>query len=251
MNENRFDGKSNIYAKYRPSYPIESLDFIFNELGVDSTSVIADIGSGTGIFTKLLLERGNTVYAVEPNGDMRAKAENDLCKYAKFHSVNGSAEKTTLTDNSVDCITVAQAFHWFNVEEFKKECKRILKPQGKVILVWNSRDEEHIINKENERINKEFCQKFNGFSGGISGPMKNQSILAFFNGEYKTKNFENFIQFDKDGFIGRNLSSSYAPKENDKNYKEYIKALEDMFDKFSENGIMNCPHYTKYYYGEI
>ncbi len=251
MNENRFDGKSNTYAKYRPSYPKESLNSIFNELGIDSTSVIADIGSGTGIFTKLLLEKGNSVYAVEPNNDMRAKAESDLCKYENFYSVNGSAEATTLADDSVDCITVAQAFHWFNVEEFKAECKRILKPSGKVVLVWNSRDEEHIINKENEKINKTFCESFTGFSGGISGPMKSKNISAFFSGDYQMKSFENFIRFDKDGFIGRNLSSSYAPKENDENYEEYVKALEDMFDKYSENGAMNCPHYTKYYYGEI
>ncbi len=251
MNENRFDGKSNTYAKYRPSYPMESLDLIFGELGIDSGKVIADIGSGTGIFTKLLLERGNTVYAVEPNNDMRAKAESSLWLYDKFHSINGSAESTKLDDSSVDCITVAQAFHWFDVDLFKTECKRILKPHGTVILVWNSRDEEHIINKENEKINKAFCKNFIGFSGGISGPVKSQSISVFFNGNYQFKSFENFIKFDKDGFIGRNLSSSYAPKENDPNYKEYIKSLEEMFNKYSENGTLSCPNYTKYYYGKL
>lgn len=146
-NTKRFDGKGEIYAKARPGYPSELLDYVRNTLHFDEGSTFADIGSGTGIFSELLLNGGYHVYAVEPNADMRMKAEEKLGNRKDFVSVNGTDSSTTLPELSVDCVTTAQAFHWFDVEAFKAECRRILKPDGKVIIIYNTRDETAECNK--------------------------------------------------------------------------------------------------------
>ncbi|MDB8805765.1 class I SAM-dependent methyltransferase [Romboutsia sp. 1001216sp1] len=120
MNENKFNGMGKIYSKYRPSYPFDFIDYLFTDVGISQRSIIADIGSGTGILTRQLLEKGSKVYGIEPNADMRDIAETNLNNFLGFTSVNGNAENTTIDDNSVDYITVAQAFHWFDRERFKK-----------------------------------------------------------------------------------------------------------------------------------
>ena len=141
MNENIFNGVGETYAKYRPSYPQTLLKYLCAEIGINKFSTIADIGSGTGIFTQQLLNKCSKIYAIEPNDDMREVAEKKLGNELGFISINGTAENTTLENESIDYITAAQSFHWFDRLSFKQECKRILKPKGKVILIWNSRDE--------------------------------------------------------------------------------------------------------------
>ncbi len=132
----KFTGKASIYKKHRPNYPGEYIDHLakYNYLGAQS--VIADIGSGTGILSKQLLDKGFKVACVEPNGDMRSAAEAELKDYPGFSSVNGTAEHTGLAGNSVSLITAAQAFHWFDKELFKAECRRVLKQGANVALVW-------------------------------------------------------------------------------------------------------------------
>ena len=138
-NTTKFNGIAAVYAKARPDYAPAFIDWLYSDAGMKTDSVVADIGSGTGIFSKALLERGGTVYGVEPNADMRITTENTLCGFPNFHSVDGTAENTTLAANSVDFITVAQAFHWFDFVKTRVEFKRILKDQGRVFLVWNKR----------------------------------------------------------------------------------------------------------------
>src|SRR5262249_648330 len=135
----RFGARVDDYVKARPSYPAGLLAVLARECGLDKKSIVADLGSGTGIFTRLLLESGATVYAVEPNDEMRAAAERDLAS-ERFHSVRGRAEATTLPDASIDLATAAQAFHWFDVEATRRELVRILRPAGLAVLVWNDRD---------------------------------------------------------------------------------------------------------------
>ncbi len=124
----RFSSRVENYIKYRPSYPLGIIDFLKNERVLEKKSIIADIGSGTGKLTKIFLKKRKKVYGVEPNGEMRHAAERLLKKYPNFVSINGSAEKTSLDNESVDVIIVGQAFHWFNINEAKSEFLRILKP---------------------------------------------------------------------------------------------------------------------------
>lgn len=163
----KFSGLANDYAIGRPAYANAFIDYLYTKYGFSEHSVIADIGSGTGKFAKQLLDRGSYVYCVEPNDDMRNTAIKELCEYEKFHAVKGTATETNLPVNTVDFITTAQAFHWFDVLAFKEECKRILKDNGMVFLIWNLRDMSSKVNQECFNVYTKYCPKFKGFSGGI------------------------------------------------------------------------------------
>lgn len=251
MNENKFDGMGNIYAKFRPNYPKAFIDFLFTNLNLPKNCAFADVGAGTGILTKQLLEKDSTVYAVEPNDDMRKVAENNLNEFSKFIPVKGTAENTTLSDNSIDIITVAQAFHWFDRQKFKEECRRILKPSDKVILIWNSRDSKSELIIENDSINRKYCPNFKGFSGGMKGAATEDDFSDFFSGEYIVKTFQNPLTYSKKNFVGRNLSASYALKENDENYTSYVNELEKLFDKYSKDCVLTMPNFTMCYFGTV
>ena len=251
MNEDKFNNLADIYEKYRPSYPEDYIKDVITKCHLDSESLVADIGAGTGILTRQLLEKGATVYAVEPNDDMRKVAEDNLKAFPKFIPVKGTAENTTLPGGSIDIITAAQAFHWFDRENFKEECKRILKPQGKILLVWNSRDSESELVTENALINREYCPGFKGFSGGMNTAASGEGLSDFFRGEYTVKTFKNPLAYSMEAFIGRNLSSSYALKEDDENYDSYVRALEALFEKYSKDGVLTTPNYTRCYFGTV
>jgi len=251
MNETKFDGMGGIYAKFRPTYAHAFIEYLCSDVGLNKESTVADIGSGTGILTKQLIQISKNVFGVEPNRDMRAVAENYLGDFENFFSVNGTAENTTLCANSFDFITVAQAFHWFDRAKFKAECIRILKSNGKVILVWNRRDSNAASVKDCDSVNEKYCPNFKGFSGGMRGEEYENDFRDFFMGEYKTKNFQNNLSFDLEGFIGRTLSASYALKENDDNYPSYISELTECFYKHAVGGQMIMPNFTRCYIGTV
>lgn len=251
MNEDKFTGKADIYTKYRPTYPKEFIQYLYLQVGLNKNSVIADIGSGTGIFTALLLEQGSHVYGVEPNSDMRKIAEKNLCNYPNFISVNAPAEDTGLMNSSIDFITVAQAFHWFDRHKFKTESKRILNEKGKVILVWNSRDVHSELVMENDTINRQYCPNFKGYSGGMRGEDPEEYSDFFKDGVCEYRIFNNDLNLNEDSFIGRNLSASYAPKIEDTGYQPYITALKRLFEKYSRSGTLCMPNNTRSYIGEV
>lgn len=245
-NTDKFTGKASIYAKTRPAYS-KGLIHQLHEMVVPQ-AIVADIGSGTGIFSKELLELGCKVYGVEPNEDMRREAEKKLRMYSNFQQVNGAAERTTLPDRSVDLITVAQAFHWFDKEKFKVECHRILHDNGHILLVWNSRVPDHPLVKENEAIFRRYCREFTGFSGGIS--FDNEGIETFFC-KVEVLKYPNNLYVDKQTFIGRNLSASYSLKEEDVEYQSYVNELEELFEKYQKDGILCVPNETIAYFGNL
>jgi ubiquinone/menaquinone biosynthesis C-methylase UbiE len=245
-----FSSKAQIYAKYRPSYSTEFIDYLYSKVGFNDKSTIADIGSGTGILSRLLLEKGSAVYCVEPNKDMAKLAKANLSEFSGFIPISSTAEKTCLTDKSIDYITVAQAFHWFDAEKFKQECKRILNPNGKVVLVWNSRVEGDTLVTENDELCRRICPNFVGFSGGLNDG--DDKIKEFFkDGAYELRTFNNDRKLTLESFIGGSLSSSYAPVESDTNYKPFIAGLIELFNKYSKDGILTMPNITRCYIGEV
>ncbi|MEI4647299.1 class I SAM-dependent methyltransferase [Bacillus cereus] len=245
-----FTDKADIYAKYRPSYPKEYIDYLLSANELNKNQIVADIGSGTGIFSHQLLESGLHVIGVEPNDDMRKMAEQSLSHFSRFQSIKATAEHTTLKENSLDLITVAQAFHWFNKKAFKIECQRILKQKANIALVWNSRDVTSPIIKENSEICRKTYPNFKGFSGGIEETP--EIFKSFFkDGKYEFKEYQNDLLFDYEGFLGRNLSGSYAPKENDEEYKNFISLLSELFEKYSKNGKIVLPNLTRSYMGNV
>ena len=249
MNEKKFDSKGGIYAKARPAYPKEVFDYLRSHGLTDRQKIVADIGSGTGIFTTQISDYAKTVYAVEPNNDMRSIAEETFKGCPNIISVQATAENTGLPASSVDFITVAQAFHWFDRFSFKRECQRILKPDGKIVLLWNDRDSENDTVKENFAVNKLYCPNFKGSSNGID--FSKEGFSDFFDGAFDTIEFINEMQYDKTAFIERNLSSSYAPLKYDTQYNAYISALEAVFDRHQTNGTVLYPYITRCYMGKI
>ncbi|MDM8150053.1 class I SAM-dependent methyltransferase [Priestia megaterium] len=246
----KFTDKAEVYAKYRPSYPYEYIEYLITEAGLNQDCIIADIGSGTGILSRQLIEKGFPVIGVEPNDDMRSVAEQSLKLDSRFISIKATAENTTIKDDSLDLVTVAQAFHWFDKEKFKLECQRILKQDAKVALVWNSRDGSSDINKESAEVCQKYCPNFKGFSGGIEEtPVVYQQF--FKDGKYDFRNFRNDLQFDFNGFLGRYLSASYSPKKTDKEYNPFIAALSNLFEKYSKNGKVVIPNNTRSYLGKV
>lgn len=250
MNEEKFSGKAQLYKAYRPAYPDAALDFLYGELGFSSDSAVADIGAGTGILTALLLSRGvRKMYAVEPNADMRQAMEAALAHDPRFAAVDASAENTGLPAGSIDFVTAAQAFHWFDRARFHAECRRILKPGGQVLLLYNNRVESPIVS-ENAAVNRAYCPDFKGFSGGQT--QTPEAFADFFkDGTAAHRQFQNPFFLDEKGFVGRSLSSSYAPKPGDKAYDAYVAALRALFRKYAENGRVFMLYETHVYYGEV
>lgn len=244
-NAQKFSGKADVYAAARPSYPKELFTFLKNKYHLGAGTVIADIASGTGKFTQPLVQMGCKVYAVEPNDDMRRQAELLLGGYENFISVNGSAEHTGLADHCVDFISAAQAFHWFDPARFAAECKRIIKPNSKVFILYNSRDEDAEITKRLSGLCQRLCPKFKGFSGGV----KSNNVERFFNGGCERFTFPNDLYYDRDSFVKRMLSSSYAPREGDENYNSFITELNAVFDDFSDNDNLLMPNNAQVYVG--
>jgi ubiquinone/menaquinone biosynthesis C-methylase UbiE len=249
-----FTDKAGIYHKFRASYPSDLIKYLYSRAGFDCGSIIADIGSGTGIFSRLLLEMGSQVYCVEPNDDMRLIAETELrdkAGYGKFISVNASAENTGLREKSVDFVTSAQAFHWFNRSSFQVECRRILKQGGKVALIWNTRDYEDEMVKKDYDIRKNHSIDIKGLGEG-GGPPKDCTDF-FWNGVCEEMTFRNDLILDRETYVGMNLTRSYSPradKEPEK-YHSLVKELHLLFDQYNINGVLYYPHITKSYLGHI
>lgn len=249
MNEHKFDRKGAIYSKARPGYPDELFRRLTENGLISKNTVAADIGSGTGIFTEQLAAVVGTVFAVEPNDDMRLTAEKSYATLGNVISVSGSAESTSLPDKSVDFITVAQAFHWFDRNKFKAECRRILKDNGKILLVWNDRDASSKLIQENYEINRRFCPNFNGSSNGIN--FDKESFRNFFDGDIVVVSFRNDLIYDRDAFVARSLSSSYAPKPEEESYELYIDELKKLFDMQCNNSVVPYPYITRCYIGKV
>lgn len=246
-NTNRFDGKANLYAKARPKYAAGLLTYLKDTQEIAAGSTFADVGSGTGIFTEQLLHCGYWVYAVEPNGDMRQKAEARLSGKQGFVSVDGTASHTGLPEGSVDFVTAAQAFHWFDADGFRKECQRILKPGGKVILVYNVRDEGAAVTQALAKLRHQYNPEFHGFSNGMS----DAGCRAFFARKCEVYRADNTQIYDRDGYVNRVLSSSYSLKETDNRYGDYLAGIHGIFDTFSTDGLIAVPMETVAYIGDV
>lgn len=245
----RFSNRVANYVKFRPNYPAEVLNLFHDEMNLTKDSVIADVGSGTGISARIFLENGNTVYGVEPNAAMRAAAESFLQDFPKFKSVEGTSENTNLADNSVDFVIAAQAFHWFDAEKTRPEFKRILRDNGFVALIWNERQldtNDFLIAYEN------LLKKFGTDYEKVRHDHLDKKIFEdFFKTDFRQKTFLNAQTVDFEGLKGRILSSSYMPSETDAAFVPMIIELQDIFAKYAESGKINILYNTNIFYTRI
>lgn len=240
---NRFNSRAEDYAKYRPSYPTQAINTILAGLPPLFELVAADIGAGTGIASYLLAERGVSIIAVEPNAEMRGAIQ----EHEKIKVWDAAAEETNLPDASVDLVTCFQAFHWFNPELALIEFHRILKPKGRLALVWNNRDISNELMNEYTNLVQIIAENHPAESWTELGKPLFQSQL------FTNINEFNFIyqqELDLNGFIGRAMSVSYLPREGEK-HEQLITGLKNIHSKYSnEKGLVSLNYITSVYLGE-
>lgn len=245
----RFSSRVENYIKYRPSYPAAVVELLSARCGLAATSAVADVGSGTGILTELLLETGAEVFAVEPNRGMREAAERHLSDYGRFRSINGTAEATTLPEARVDLITASQAFHWFDVQKSRLELKRILRPEGWVALIWNERPLEAVpLLDEYDALLRRHCAEYEKVTGMRGDEAK---IREFLGRRAELAVFANRQVFDYAGLEGRLMSSSYAPEEGHPQHEPMIGGLREIFDRHNRAGKVHFPYRTLVYFGQF
>lgn len=216
------------------------------ELSFSRSSVVADVGSGTGILSEMLLKNGNRVFGVEPNEDMRRTAEANLAKYESFTIVNGSAESTTLENRSVDVITAAQSFHWFNLEPTRAEFRRILRDGGWVVLIWNTRKSPTPFLQDYEALVKWVSE-----GRRIRHEDVSEETMRSFLGDYKAAKLDNDQKLDYDGLVGRLLSASYAPLAGDRLFEEMIAKVSKLFNRHQVDGVVTFEYETEVYAGQL
>ena len=236
-----FSGRVDDYVKTRPSYPNALLAVLRDRCNLRAASTVADLGSGTGLLTRLLLETGATVHAVEPNDEMRAAAETVSQGEEGFHSVAGTAEATALPDASVDLVTAAQAFHWFDAVRTHAELRRILRTPAvareadSVALVWNDRAlDADAFHRAYEELLVRRCPRYRELQGKADTTAKFDALLGA--GRWRRASVPNEQRLDREGLVGRLLSSSYAPRPGDPGHDETFADLRALFDRHAAGG---------------
>ena len=245
----RFSDRVANYVRYRPNYPEALVNTLIDSCQLNASSVVVDVGSGTGKFTRHLLEKGLQTIAVEPNQEMRQAAEQMLSGYQCFTSAAGSAETTGLADNSADLIVAAQAFHWFRPIEARCEFNRILKPGGHVALVWNQRKVERPFQRDYDSLLRKHAPEYVTLN---HRNIADDVIAHFFDpGGYQSFSFANAQRFDKDGFLGRMQSSSYTPTVGTSEHAQLITAAEQLFALYEESGEIVLDYDTRLFLGKL
>ena len=251
----RFSDRVEYYVKSRPHYPQSLIDFCQSELGLRPQDKIADIGSGTGFLTELFLQNGNEVFGVEPNDPMRQAAERSLANFPKFHSIGAKAESTGLAPKSIDFLVAGQAFHWFDRPRAKTEFRRILRPTGWVVLVWNEREKdtpENIFPAEYDAVVREFQTDWNTVRHEKLTNENPRQLAEFFApNQMQTRAFDNPQTLDLDGVLARALSSSYLPLPGRPRSDEMLDRLRDIVQRTGKDGKVIQPYTTKLYYARL
>jgi SAM-dependent methyltransferase len=245
----RFSDRVGNYVRYRPGYPLAVLEELKAECGLAPSHVVADIASGTGIWTRMLLENGNLVFGVEPNAEMRAAGERLLAAFPKFTSVAGTAEATSLADENVDFVSAAQAAHWFDRARARKEFVRILKPGGWLVLLWNERlTDSTAFLRDYEQLLLTYGTDYQD----IRHEHTTAEVNEFFDpAPFQERAFAMRQEFDYAGVEGRLLSSSYAPGPDHPLNAAMLRELSRIFDSCSVEGRVAFEYKTRLYFGRL
>ena len=247
----RFNGRAENYLRYRPGYPQAIIPFLQREIGLASDWRVADVGSGTGFLAEPFVELGCDVTGVEPNAAMREAGDRYLRGRRNFRSVDGTAESSGLPGESFDLVTAGQAFHWFEPARAREEFKRILRPAGWIVLVWNSRPAaQSIVTREYELILEELDQDYQKVAEKNRRP---ETIDSFRDNSatLSQARFPNLQSYTWDQLRGRALSSSYSPLPSDRRHKWFVQALRALFDRHQEDGVLAFPYETNLYWGQL
>ena len=243
----RFSNHSEDYQKYRPRYPEAIITYLEQNIGLNKAQLIADIGSGTGIFTELLLNHHYQVLAVEPNAQMRSQAETRLKQYPKLKHINGMAEQTDIAAHTVDLITVAQSFHWFDLIQTKAEFKRILKPGGHVLLVWNILQRKSQFLKAYQALKDKYTDR-----KPYVEKLESARIESFL-GPAKIVKQEIYHSrlLGKEELLGYFRSSSYSPIQGEAGYEKLVTEIDQLFSEHEQNGFVKLEYDAKLFFSSL
>jgi SAM-dependent methyltransferase len=243
----RFSDRVADYVRYRPDYPSLLVGWLHG-LGVNHDWAVADIGAGTGISSKLFLDAGHRVTAVEPNAAMREAATQWLGGEGRFHAVDGTAEATGLPGGSVDLVTAAQAFHWFEKAAAAAECRRLLSPRGLVAVFWNTRRLVGTPFLEGyERLLHEYGVDYVSVAERYAD---DDAMARWFGHGYRgMASFPHGQKLDYEQLQGRLMSSSYAPKPGHPNHEPMLAALRSLFDATQADGTVDYDYDTRVFAG--
>jgi SAM-dependent methyltransferase len=247
----RFSSRVANYVKWRPSYPAGVIDALVDVCGMTPEWTIADIGSGPGNLTRLLLDFGATAIGVEPNDDMRLAGDELLAAYPNYSSVAGTAEATTLPEESVDLITAGQAFHWFKVDQAKAEFLRVLKHPGWVALIWNDRPMSGTpFLDAYERMLLTYSADYAKVRHQDTA--SDEVIADFFAPSEVSQIVMPYEQlFTLEGLKGRLMSSSYAPLPGQPGHDEILVTADRIFEEHQEDGVVHFLYDTRVYVGRL
>jgi len=245
----RFSSRAEYYRRYRPGYPPAAIDLLVARCGLSAAGVVADVGSGTGILSEQLLERGAQVIGIEPNDAMRAAAEERLGTEPRFRSVAGTAEATTLAGESVDLWVAAQAFHWFDAPRARLEALRVLRRGGCAALLWNERPPEPgAFLSEYESLLRRHAAEYNAI---VARRVDEASMREFLGGTMQVARFPNAQRLSYAGLEGRLLSSSYVPAAAHPEHAPMLAGLRALFDRHQRDGEIVFPYETRVYLAQL
>ncbi len=242
----RFLGRVAAYAKHRPSYPPAAIDLLEERCGLRPGVDAVDLGAGTGILSRLLLERGARVVGIEPNAEMRAYADSSLG--AGFRSESASAEDTHMPEGAFDLLVAGQAFHWFDPQRTRLEALRILRPGAWAALLWNERATGSVPFLEDyEALLRRHAPEYEAVARLRA---QAQGIRQFFGHAPEVATFANEQVLDFEGLAGRVMSSSYAPMPGSPGHAPLMTGLREVFDRHQRRGRVIFPYRTLVYFGQ-
>jgi len=247
----RFTSRVENYVRYRPDYPAGIVPLLQTEVGLRPDWTVADIGSGPGNLTSRFLDFGCTVFGVEPNAAMREAGEQLMRQYERFSSIDGSAEKTSLPDCSVDLVSAGQAFHWFDPEATRVEFQRILKAPGWVALIWNKRTEAEspFLDAYSEML-KRYSTEYDVVRHRDDRAEEEMAVL-FGSAGYREFVLTHEQLLDADAFWGRLLSSSYTPLPGEAGHDEIREQSRQIFAAYQQGGYVRFPYRTQTFIGKV
>jgi len=244
----RFADRAEDYARFRPEYPEALFRKLRERTGLPDGSVAADFGCGTGIFARGLIDLGWRVIGVEPEPNMRAAADRILAAHPHFMSIDGTAESTRLAQGGVDLVTAAQAFHWFDAEAFRRECRRILTPNGWCALAWNARriDDEGMMGECHEL----YAAHIPEYPLVCWRRVSNEVFETFFGGRgFTLDTWPVERPVDRESFEGGCRSASYMPKPGQPGHDEVWAGLREIFDRHAVDGRVTMRYRGELYVG--